>query len=412
MNKQQQRQATTHRIIDGVRVWGDPDERTLAQIQTCKRAGDATAAALMADAHLGYSMPIGGVVAYPGYVSPSGVGFDIACGILAVQTPLLKSDIEADLGAILDEIASRISFGLGRTNPDPIDHALFDDPLWREDKNIARLKDRAYHQLGTVGSGNHFVDLLVDLADERVWVAAHFGSRGFGHAVASGFINLAKGRAFADPLPRESMDAPPVLLRANSPLGEAYIQAMQLAGRYAYAGREHVIDQVLAILGTHSTKTVHNHHNFAWLEKHDGESVWVIRKGATPAFPGQEGFVGGSMGDIAAVVAGVDTKENRLALRSTIHGAGRIMSRSAAKGRVTRRGVVKRPPQVTPAMMRERLRKLGVQLRGGDVDEAPQVYRPLRHVLKAHAGSIEIRHLLQPVGVVMAGKDVFDPYKD
>lgn len=405
-------QTVRYRLIDGVRVWGNPDERTLAQIRTCKRAGDAVAAALMADAHVGYSMPIGGVVAYPGYVSPSGVGFDIACGILAVQTPLVKTDIAADLGRILDEIATRISFGLGRVNPDPIDHELFDDPLWREDKNIAQLKDRAYHQLGTVGSGNHFVDLLVDLADDRVWVAAHFGSRGFGHAVASGFINLAKGRPFADPLPRESMDAPPVLLRADSPLGESYIQAMQLAGRYAYAGREYVVGQVLAILGTTATKTVHNHHNFAWLERHGGEQVWVVRKGATPAFPGQEGFVGGSMGDIAAVVAGIDSEENRLALRSTVHGAGRILSRSAAKGKVTKRGVVKRPPQVTTEMMHARLRQLGVQLRGGDVDEAPQVYRPLRQVLKAHQGSIEIRHLLQPIGVVMAGKDVFDPYKD
>lgn len=393
-------------------MWGDPDPGTLAQIVRCQADKSAVGAALMADAHLGYSMPIGGVVAYDGYVSPSGVGYDIACGIKAVETPLTVTDVSPYLNPILDDISATINFGLGGTNHTPIDHDLFDDPLWRNDKYIAQLKDRAQAQLGTVGAGNHFVDILVDTRSERVWVAAHFGSRGFGHGVATGFLNLAKGRKFFGKAPGESMDEPPTLIPTNSALGQTYIAAMHLAGRYAYAGREYVVGRVLKILGTTATKTVHNHHNFAWLEEYGGRRAWVVRKGATPAFPGQEGFVGGSMGDIAAIVRGVDTELSRKALRSTIHGAGRIMSRSQAKGRRNRRGAYTRAPQVTGAMMAKRLVDFGVHVRGGDVDESPHVYRPLAQVLNAHKGAIEVTHTLKPIGVVMAGKNVFDPYRD
>jgi tRNA-splicing ligase RtcB len=400
------------RQVDGVWVWGDPDQRTLAQAVRCARAGDAAAACLMADAHLGYSMPVGGVVAYRDAVSPDGVGYDIACGILAVRTDLRASEVRPSLPGILDAVVHRVSFGLGRTSRRPVDHELFDDPTWREDRNVGRLKARAAAQLGTVGSGNHFVDLLAEEGTDDLWVAAHFGSRGLGHAIASGFLNLAAGRPFDGGVPKEDPERPPTLIPVASELGQAYLRAMELAGRYAYAGREHVVGQVLEILGARITKRVHNHHNFCWRERHGGEDLWVIRKGATPAFPGQEGFVGGSMADLAAVVAGVDGEEARRALYSTVHGAGRILSRSEAKGKVSRRGQVKRPGRVTRAMMTERIAAFGVLVRGGDVDEAPHVYRPLAGVLAAHAGSVAIRHRLRPIGVVMAGPDVVDPYKD
>src|SRR5262249_4695380 len=132
------------------------------------------------------------------------------------------------------------------------------------------------------------------------------------------------------------MDSPPVLFEADSELGRSYIAAMQLAGDYAYAGRDVVVDKVLEILGTEALHEVHNHHNFAWREEHLGRDYWVIRKGCTPARPGQEGLVGGSMGDESVILEGVESPDNEQALYSTVHGAGRVMSRSRAAGRIRR----------------------------------------------------------------------------
>jgi tRNA-splicing ligase RtcB len=196
---------------------------------------------------------------------------------------------------------------------------------------------------------------------------------------------------------------------------------MTLAGKYAYAGRDFVVDQVLGMLGATATDEVHNHHNFAWVERHGNEDVVVVRKGATPAFPGQRGIVGGSMGDITAVIEGVDTPAAELALHSTVHGAGRVMSRTQAAGKKkwlpdprTGRKVptIVAPGAVSPAMMHEWLQREGVELRGGGVDESPHVYRRLPKVLAAHADSIRVVHILRPLGVVMAGAEVVDPYKD
>ncbi len=164
---------------------------------------------------------------------------------------------------------------------------------------------------------------------------------------------------------------------------------------------------------------VHNHHNFAWPEKHDGENLIVVRKGATPAFPGQKGFIGGSMGDNAVIVQGSTsgTPEavalQREALYSTVHGAGRVMSRTAAAGKRHRRsGRVLSPGQVSLDMMQVWLREKDVILRGGGPDESPHVYRRLPEVLAAQGQTIEILHTLRPLVVVMAGAEEFDPYKD
>src|SRR5213083_353387 len=173
----------------------------------------------------------------------------------------------------------------------------------------------------------------------KIWVGVHFGSRGFGHKTASGFLALAQGLAFNARAQEGEMDSPPVLFEVGSELGDSYISAMQLAGDYAYAGRDVVVDKVLEILGAEATHEVHNHHNFAWRETHFGRDYWVIRKGCTPARPGQEGFVGGSMGDESVILEGVESDENEQALFSTVHGAGRIMSRTQAAGRVRRQTV-------------------------------------------------------------------------
>jgi tRNA-splicing ligase RtcB len=196
---------------------------------------------------------------------------------------------------------------------------------------------------------------------------------------------------------------------------------MNLAGRYAYAGREWVARKVVSLLGGTEQELVHNHHNFAWKEVHGGEEVVVIRKGATPAFPGQRGFIGGSMGDDAVIVRGttpdVATAEvqeaQREALYSTVHGAGRVMSRTQAAGKRNRRsGRVLSPGLVSPEMMDEWVKEKGVILRGGGLDESPHVYRRLPSVLAAQEGTIEVEHVLKPLIVVMAGADELDPYKD
>ncbi len=240
------------------------------------------------------------------------------------------------------------------------------------------------------------------------------------------------------------MDSSPVLFEIDSELGQSYVAAMELAGEYAYAGRDVVVAKVLEILGADATHEVHNHHNFAWREEHFGRDYWVIRKGCTPARPGQEGFVGGSMGDESVILEGVDGPKAAESLYSTVHGAGRVMSRSQAAGRVRR---VKRwacghrdcaytaegpgtclihgsklrqarvPVQVKPGLVdwpavQERLREQGIVLIGGGADEAPEAYKRLPEVLEAHAGSIRVKHTLRPLGVAMAGRDVVDPYKD
>ncbi|BDG59600.1 RtcB family protein [Caldinitratiruptor microaerophilus] len=397
-----------------VRIWGRHDADTLRQLEMCARTGEVAAAALMADGHKGYSQPIGGVVAYRGQISPSGVGFDIACGNKAVRTDLRAEEIRRDLPRIMDEIARTVSFGIGRKNPRPVDHDLFDDPAWTVHPGVAALKDLARQQLGTVGGGNHYVDLFEEPATGLVWVGVHFGSRGLGFKTATGFLNLAAGRPFDAPGRRESMDQPPVVLSLRSDLGQAYLEAMKLAGRYAYAGRDYVVNQVLAILGARPTLEVHNHHNYAWIEKHDGEELVVVRKGATPNWPGQLSFIGGSMADIAVIVRGKNSPEARDALYSTVHGAGRIMSRTQAAGKWKRvRGRrVRIGGAVSEEAMRQAVRGYGVELRGGGPDEAPQVYRPLQEVLDAHRGTLEIVHVLRPIGVAMAGPEEEDPYKD
>ncbi|NUM81511.1 RtcB family protein [bacterium] len=402
------------KIIDKIPVWNIPDEGALRQIQTCARDESVAGAALMADHHKGYSMPIGGVVAYRNKVSPSGVGYDISCGNKAIKTDLAYVDIHHDIKSIMDDIFSRISFGIGRVNEERVEDPLFELPIWREIPYLKKLKSTAEAQLGTVGSGNHFIDILVD-QDDQIWIANHFGSRGLGHKIATGFMNLAHGKKFDDSPHGENMDAPATVLDLQSPLGQDYWQCMQLAGRYAYAGRDWVCGKVLKILGAKSVEEIHNHHNFAWEETHDGEKLIVVRKGATPAFPGQKGFVGGSMGDNSVIIEGVDHPESQLSFYSTVHGAGRVMSRRAAAGkwRKNKRGHrVRSGGEVSDGMMLSWIKEKGVELRGAGVDESPHCYRRLNEVLNEHQNSIKILYVLRPIGVAMAGEDVFDPYKD
>jgi tRNA-splicing ligase RtcB (3'-phosphate/5'-hydroxy nucleic acid ligase) len=387
-----------------IKIFGRPDERTVQQLERCMV--DADYGVLCADSHVGYSMPIGGAVAYPNHISPSGAGFDLGCGNKAARTPLEANEVE--IGPMMDEIARQISFGVGRSSGWHVDHPVLDRIEHAEFEPQRKLAKLARDQLGTVGGGNHYVDLLVDEGG-FLWVGVHFGSRGFGHKTATSF--MAEG----------AMDSPPTLLRIDSEIGESYIEAMNLALEYAYAGRDLVVERVLQILGTDAIDEVHNNHNYATRESHFGTEYWVVRKGCTPAFPGQRGFVGGSMGDISVILEGVEGQEAREALYSTVHGAGRVLSRRQAAGKRrwvrdkrTGRRVAKTisPGVIDWGAAKRELQQRGIELRGGGADEAPGVYKRLDDVLDAHKGSIRILHTLRPLGVAMAGDDVLDPYRD
>jgi len=381
----------TYAVIDGIKVWGKPSTNAVEQMKNCVQHEWATMAALMADHHLGYAQPIGGVLAYRQAVSPSGVGYDIACGNKAVRLDMSAADIRANIEQIMTDTWETLSFGVGRKNKEHVDHDLFYSDDW-EMKPLRELKKLARSQLGSIGSGNHYVDFLVDELD-RVWVGVHFGSRGFGHKVATHFIKAGGGKP---------NDIYPVVLDVTSDIGQDYLRAMKLAGQYAYCGRDWVCSRVAGFLQAKIVEEVHNHHNFAWQEHHNGEQVWVVRKGATPAYPGQRSFIGGSMGDISVIVEGTDSAESQQTMYSTIHGAGRVMSRTQAAGRRTKGRRL--GGKISRKMMMEWVHESGVELRGAGTDEAPHCYRRLPQVLQHHEGTIRILHTLHPVGVAMASE--------
>ncbi len=318
-----------------LKIFGPHEEATVAQMRNCMAVGNVVSGVICADGHLGY--------------------------------------------------------GVGRANAERAEHDLFDDgDAWRE-SDMEAYRQKAVSQLGTVGSGNHYVDLMRD-EEGFAWIGVHFGSRGLGHTSATRYLKAAGGK--------DGMNVPPAVVDEDSEIGRRYIAAMQLAGRYAYAGREWVVERVRQIIGGSVTETVHNHHNYAWRETHDGRDLWVVRKGATPAFPGQKGFVGGSMGDDAVILEGVDSPEAKASLYSTVHGAGRLFGRKEAKRRFSR------------AEMDRWLNERGVTLIGADLDESPMAYRRLPEVLAQHAGTVKVLHTLRPFAVAMAGDGEFDPWKD
>lgn len=403
------------------KIFGTHDANTLAQITDV--ASRARYAALMPDGHLGMIAAIGSVAAYDNMISVAGVGADIGCGNCAIRTDVsLESltgishlEIDANpfrlqsnrvLTDLADSISRDISFGIGTRNDVSV---LSDsDPLWHDGgwwtlPNELRdtLQILAKRQLGTVGSGNHYVDVLVD-ENGMLWVGVHFGSRGLGHKIASNVMGLSVGKNWGEKFGAE-VEA---LLPLDSELGQTYWALMTIAGRYAFIGREWVTRTVMAMFGGVEQDIVHNNHNFAWKEQHFGQELIVVRKGATPAFPGQRGFVGGSMGDDAVILQGTDSPASVDALHSTVHGAGRVMSRTAAAGKRHRKtGAVIKVGAVSPADMKSWLDRRGVILRGAGLDESPQAYRRLPDVLADAGDTVTVLHTLRPIIVVMAGAD-------
>lgn len=409
--------------MDNIKIFGKEiiEDQAIQQLKTCTREQDY--GVLTADAHVGYGHPIGGAIAYKDKISLSGVGFDIACGNKAVRTNV-KIEQLGSVKWLMDEIEKSISFGMGRINNERVDHPVLDKVndldlnTTKAHKNKLTLK--AKNQLGTVGGGNHFVDIFKDDLG-YVWIGVHFGSRGFGHSITTGFISVAQGKRFDDHATDGGMFSMPILFDVNSATGQDYLQCLEVAGEYAYAGRDWVVDKVLSIMGNPEvTYEVHNHHNFAWKEKHFGETYYVVRKGCTPAFPGQAGFIGSNMFDTSVVVEGVESKESAEGLYSTVHGAGRVLSRRKALGKIKYqrdRSGKKRPVIVKKGLVdfndtKIKAKELGVELRGGGADESPQCYKKLKHVLAHQGETIRVLHKLYPIGVAMAGNEIFDPYKD
>jgi tRNA-splicing ligase RtcB len=341
----------------------------------------------------------------------------------------------------MDQISEKISFGLGRNDGFSVDHPIIDRIRTADFAPQRQLADMAANQLGTVGTGNHYVDLFKD-ENGIIWIGVHFGSRGFGHKTANGFLSIAQGGKFEDQAKDGEMEAPPTLFELDSESGQAYLSAMTLAGEYAFAGREVVVDRVLDILGAKQLEAVHNYHNYSWEEEIGGEKFHVVRKGCTPAYPGQKGFVGSTMGEASVILQG--SGDNSAGLFSTVHGAGRAMSRNEAAGKRRHRfsctncgwfqgpGVhppkdklcpkcnkktKRRPVQMSKGKIdfdsaKEELALKGIELRGGDADEAPGAYKRLDQVLAAHGDTIQVLHRLEPIGVAMAPPDTFDPFKD
>lgn len=449
-------------------IFGEHEPKVIKQLQNCVDQEEGSFGVLCADGHFGYSAPIGGVIAYREHVSPAAVGYDIGCGNMAVATNLhATGDFKKALPGLMDRIFSEVAFGMGRKSGQNLDHPVIDKIRNADFEPQRKLASMAAGQLGTVGAGNHYVDLFHDETG-RVWVGVHFGSRGFGHKTASGFLSMAAGGTFDGRGVEGEMDAPPDVFHLASGLGQSYLRAMELAGEYAKAGREVVVEQVLGILGAVPFgEAVHNHHNYAWRERQyvdgDWEEFWVTRKGATPAFPGQKGFVGATMGEPSVILEGIDSELSEDAFFSTVHGAGRAMSRTAAAGKSRKRWTcqnrdcdwVQQPGEQAPmaeiAKMSGKiiqkaghgaacprcgnlnlikrwvhevagrinwtattadLRAKGIELRGANAEEAPGAYKRLEDVLAYHAGTVRILHTLTPLGVAMAPGDVRDPYKD
>jgi len=384
------------------RQWGDVhvEASAIRQMENACSLPAAVRGALMPDAHTGYGLPIGGVLAVKDTVIPYAVGVDIACRMRLTVIDLPVSALRVRWQALIDAIEHETRFGVGASfgRDERREHPVMDED-WEVSTVTRTYKDKAWKQLGTSGGGNHFVEfgelhletpaeLGGKLLDKGVYLAllSHSGSRGTGESVAQHYSKLAMSLRPA--LPQEIKHL--AWFELASEAGQEYWAAMQLMGKYAAANHELIHWHVLAHLGAEALTHVENHHNFAWEEQHDGETVIVHRKGATPAGQGVQGIVPGSMGSPGFVVRG---KGNAAALNSCSHGAGRLMSRSAAFKNLDR------------AAVRRFLEDAGVHLLSGGLDEAPMAYKDIHAVMAAQSDLVEILARFQPRLVKMAGGD-------
>ena len=387
------------------RVWGADliEPGALAQMNTAMRLPISRAGALMPDAHVGYGLPIGGVLATQGAVIPYGVGVDIGCSMRLSVFATSPSSLDSRGAVSLLQKHTRFGAGVGWEKRDRLAHDVLDAPAWDAQPLLRHLFDKAVSQLGTSGSGNHFAEFGTFTlpapqggpeagqlkAGQYLALLTHSGSRGFGAQVAGHFTRLAEGLHPAlDPIAKKL-----AWLDLNTQEGQDYWQAMTLAGQYALANHEQIHSRVAKALGETPALSVWNSHNLAWKQQVGGQELIVHRKGATPAAAGQLGLIPGSMADPAYLVRGRGVPES---LESASHGAGRQMGRKAAAKAIAR------------ADWKAYLAERGVTLLGGGIDEAPQAYKRVEDVIAAQSDLVEVLGQFQPQVVRMdtGGEDI------
>lgn len=377
-------------------VWGKKgiDQPTLDQIQVACRLPIAVAGAQMPDGHVGYGLPIGGVLATRKTVIPYAVGVDIACRMKLSITPIKANRLGGWKDKLGKALVKETRFGIGASfeKGDRREHPVMDDPDWEKvPKSIQALKGKAWNQLGTSGSGNHFVEFGEVVLTQRefgldpgsyIALLSHSGSRGFGSNIARIYTDIAMGKTS---LPKKYRQL--AWLDLQSSAGEEYWLAMTLAGKYAQANHDLIHHHILKTAKLDSIIQLENHHNFAWIENLLGEEVVVHRKGATPAGKGTIGIIPGSMADPGFIVRG---KGNKASLCSAAHGAGRKLSRRAAKDSLTR------------YQMKKYLDEKGVTLLSAGIDEAPMAYKSIHEVMEFQKDLVEIIAQFNPRIVLMS----------
>ncbi len=358
----------------------------IQQMDQVMRLPIAVKGALMPDAHQGYGLPIGGVLASENGVIPYGVGVDIGCRMCLSIYDIRPSYLDRYNFQLTRGMIAQTRFGTGVGFDDPIDDDLFDRPEFKEVPFLKPLLNKARFQIGTSGSGNHFVEFgVVALppnncmalpAGEYVGVLSHSGSRGLGAAVATHYTKLAIEKCL---LPREVQHL--AWLNLDSEEGMEYWLAMNLAGDYAKACHDHIHQRLSKLLGESSIFKIENHHNFAWKEMVEGKELIVHRKGATPAHQGELGIIPGSMIHAGYIVSG---KGVEASINSAAHGAGREMSRSRAR------------ESTTKSEMNKILKKEKITLIGGGLDEAPMAYKNIDDVMKSQQHLVNIEGKFYP----------------
>jgi tRNA-splicing ligase RtcB (3'-phosphate/5'-hydroxy nucleic acid ligase) len=354
----------------------------------------AVAGALMPDAHSGYGLPIGGVLATEGAVIPYGVGVDIGCRMCLSLFDIEPKDLLQKEAWFARELKEATLFGSGRQFDQSAPHEVMDRKEFEEIPLLKGLQGRAARQLGSSGSGNHFVEFgVVDIpekdavlglpAGSYLGLLSHSGSRALGANIADHYTRIAKQKRL---LPGEAKNL--AWLDLNEQEGVEYWLAMNLAGDYASACHHVIHGKIARQLGRQPLRMVENHHNFAWKEVHEGRELIVHRKGATPAARDVLGIIPGSMTASGYIVKG---KGETASLSSASHGAGRKMSRSAAL------------KSITQEWLNDTLERHGVRLLGGGLDEAPQAYKDIEDVMKSQRSLVEVVGRFTPKIVRMDG---------
>lgn len=370
----------------------------LKQMETAMKLPVTVAGALMPDAHQGYGLPIGGVLATNNAVIPYGVGVDIGCRMCMTLYALPPSMLEEKKEAMKKMLVNNTMFGTA-TFKKPKDHDVLERKEFSDIKVVRELKDRASKQIGSSGGGNHFVEFGVVeilspvneynlLPGQYVAVLSHSGSRGLGASIAAHYTKVAMDVC---KLPQEAKHL--AWLDLDTEAGQEYWLAMNLAGDYASACHHQIHERMAIGLRETPLAMIENHHNFAWKEKDAlGNEVIVHRKGATPAGKGVLGIIPGSMATPGFIVRG---KGLAASINSASHGAGRLMSRTKAK------------ETILPGQVNEFLKQAGVELIGSGLDEAPMAYKNIHQVMESQKDLVEVLGSFMPKIVRMCGDERF-----